>query len=262
MTASIWKVGTTNAFSTTLNGGITNTDTTINLTTTTGLQAPGVLAIDRVDANNTSTPTAREYISFTGIDGNAINGCTRGLGGSTAQSHSSGARVEENWSITHWNDFLDAFAASHTSAGAIVTSTASIVTIIGQNGTFSNSLNVSGASLIGNFPLTPTWFISGAVSLATTSVGAAVAMPQPGIWQFFSATLKTPASGASLILDFNKNGVSIFDAGTRPLISGGGTFVSTASIATKTFGAGDVFTLDIDSGAGSGSDLTYLGRAK
>lgn len=251
MTAKIWKTGTVNAFSTTLNGGITDTDATIALTSVTGLQAPGIIVIDRKDANNVLTPVVREYISFTGIAGNSITGCTRGLGGSTAQSHASGAKVEEPWDVTKWGDFLDAYAVSHDTTGKLVTSTATI----------SGMLNISGASLVGNFPITPVWVISGGVSLATTSVGPSVSMPQAGNWKWFTATLKTPASGASLIIDFNKNGVSIFDAGTRPLIIGGGTFVSTASINTKSFNAGDTFTLDIDSGAGSGSDLTFLGRA-
>jgi len=251
MTASIWKVGTSNAFSTTLNGGITDTDTTIALTTTTGLQFPGVVVIDRVDANSVSTPTTREYISFTGISGNSITGASRGLGGSTAQSHSSGAKVEEAWSITHWNDFLSAFAVSHDTTGKLVASTA----------TLSGMVNVAGASLVGNFPINPVWIVSGAVSLATTSVGPSISMPQDGAWKWFTATLKTPASGASLMLDLNKNNVSIFEAGTRPIIVGGGTFVSTASINTKAFNAGDTFTLDIDTGGGLGTDLTLLGRA-
>lgn len=251
MSANIWKTGTINAFSTTLNGGITDTDATIALTSVTGLQAPGVIVVDRIDANNVSTPTVREYISFTDIAGSSITGCSRGLGGSTAQAHSSGAKIEEPWSIIHWNDFLDTFAVSHDLGGNIVASGATLV----------GAINISGASLIGNLPITPVWFISGAVSLATTAVGAAMSMPQAGTWQYFTATLKTPASGASLVLDFNKNGTSIFQAGTRPLISGGGTFVSTASINTKSFIAGDTFTLDIDIGGGMGSDLTFLGRA-
>lgn len=261
MGANIWKTGTVNAFSTSLNGGITDTDTTIALTSVTGLQYPGVLVIDRIDANNISTPTIREYVSFTGIAGSSITGCTRSLGGSLAQAHSSGAKVEETWSVTHWNDFLDMFAVAHDTTGKIVTSTATISTLITQNATFNNSINLSGASIVGNFPITPVWVISGAMSLATASIGPSVAMPQNGMWQWFSATLKTPASGASFILDFNKNGTSIFDAGTRPYIAGGGTFVSTASVATKAFNAGDVFTLDVDAGAGSGTNLTYMGRA-
>lgn len=251
MAVNIWKTGTVNAFSTTLNGGITDTDATIALTSVTGLQAPGVIVIDRIDANNVSTPITREYISFTDIAGSSITGCTRGLGGSTAQAHSSGAKVEEPWSITHWNDFLDTFAVSHDVDGKLITSGA----------TLTGPVNISGASLIGNLPITPVWIVSGLMSLATTSIGPTLTMPQSGNWQFFSATLKFPASGASLILDLNKNGVSIFDSGTRPLIAGGGTYVSTASIATKAFVSGDQFTLDIDAGAGLGKDLTFLGRA-
>ncbi len=261
MTANIWKVGTSNAFSTSLNGGITDTDETITLTSVTGLQAPGVLTIDRIDANNVSTPITREYISFTDIAGMAVTGCVRGIGGSLAQSHSSGTHVEETWSITHWNDFLDMFAVAHDTTGKIVTSTATITTVISQDATFSNSINLSGASITGNLPITPVWVVSGAMSVATTSVGPSVSMPQNGTWKWFSATLKTPVSGASFILDFNKNGTSIFEAGTRPYIPGGSLFVSTASIATKTFVAGDIFTLDVDAGAGTGSNLTYMGRA-
>lgn len=271
MTANIWKVGTNNAFSTTLNGGITDTDTTINLTTTTGLQAPGVITVDRVDANNTATPTTREYISFTGIDGNAINGCTRGLGGSTAQAHSSGAKIEETFTVTHWGDFLDTFAVSHDSSGNVVVSSASIVTLnntrisnvslTSQDVTITNSLNISGASLTGNFPLTPVWVIAGNVSGPTTSVGPSITMPQAGVWDWFSLTLKNPASSASLMVDINKNGTSIMGS-LLPVILPNGTYISTASIGTLSFSAGDTFTIDIDAGGGLGSDLSIMGRAR
>ncbi len=275
MAANIWKVGTSNAFNTTLNGGITAGDASITLASVSGIQAPGVLVIDRVDANNTATPTTREYISFTGIAGSAVTGCSRGLGGSSAQSHNSGARVEEVWSITHWNDFLDTFAVSHDSTGKIVsTSTATLSTIrlltnlnasgasvIDGDLTIWNSLTLSGASINGNFGVHPAWVIGGGVSLATTTVGKPLPMPASGTWRFFSAVLRTPASGASLLVDINKNGTSIFtDQNTRLLISGAGTFVSTASIGTKTFSAGDIFTLDVDTGGGSGQDLTVIGR--
>lgn len=73
--------------------------------------------------------------------------------------------------------------------------------------------------------------------------------------------LRTPASGASLVIDINKNGTSIFtDQNTRLLISGGGTYASTASIGTKGFTAGDILSADIDMGGGSGSDLSIIGR--
>jgi len=118
MTAKLWKTGTSNAITTTLNGSITSSDTTIALTSSTGLQYPGIIVVDRVDANDTATPLIREYISFTGISGNSLTGCVRtGLGGSTAQSHNSGATVEEVWSVDHWNDFISAFTAEHSLLG-------------------------------------------------------------------------------------------------------------------------------------------------
>lgn len=127
MAAALWYTGTVNATTTTLNGSITDVVTTVVLTSSTGLQAPGVIVVDRIDSNDTETPTVREYISFTGISSNSLTGCTRGLGGSTAQSHSSGAKVEEVWTITHWNDFLSAFDAEHGSDGTHDTATVALL---------------------------------------------------------------------------------------------------------------------------------------
>lgn len=257
MSAKLWETGTSNAFSTTLNGSISASDTSITLTTATGLVAPGVICIDRVDALNTATPTKREYVSFTGISTNTLTGCTRGVAGSTAQSHNSGATVEENWSTTHWGDAIDFLQVSHDSSGNIVaTSTATLTTV-----RLYTHLNASGASITGRFPLNPGWVIGGLVSLATTSVGKPFPMPQEGLFSFWTLTLRAPASGSALIVDINKNGSSIFDSGTRPTIAAGGTFVSTASIAIRSFNAGDIFSADIDQGGGLGQDLTILGRA-
>ena len=263
MAINLWDVATTNAFSSTLNGTIAAGDTTITLTSVTGLVAPGVLCIDREDANVTATPLLREYVSFTGISSLQITGVTRAVAGSTGQAHSSGAIIEENMSVTHWGDLKDFLEVAHTSAGKILTSTATITDILDVVTTIVRThLYASGASITGRFPINPTWVVGGTVSLATTSVGKPLPMPQQGFLQFFSAVLRTPASGSSLVLDINKNGTSIFtDQNTRLLISGGGTFVSTASIGTKTLNAGDIFTMDIDIGGGTGADLTVIGRA-
>lgn len=117
MAARLLKTATSNAFSTTLNGSVAAGDTSITLTTTSGLQAPGIIIINRQDANGTNTPNAREYVSFTGITSNTLTGCTRGLGGSTAQAHASDSLVEEVFSVTHWNDLLDYLDAEHNSDG-------------------------------------------------------------------------------------------------------------------------------------------------
>ena len=256
MAARLLEAGTINAFSTTLNGAISASDATIALTTTTGLVAPGVICVDRTDGSGNATPVKREYISFTGISSNDITGCTRGLAGSTAQTHNSGAQVEENFSVTHWGDMIDFLQVSHDSSGNIVSSTATISTL--RNFTH---FNASGASITGRFPINPGWVVGGLVSLATTSVGKPLPMPQEGLFQFFSAVLRSPASGSALIIDVNKNFSSIFDSGTRPTIAAGGTFVSTASIAIRAFNSGDILTMDIDQGGGLAQDLTVLGRA-
>ena len=137
------------------------------MTAVTGLQAPGVLVIDRVDGNGTATNTLREYISFTGISTNTLTGVSRGLGGSAAQAHLSGAVVEENMSISHWNDMLDYLAVSHDTAGNIISSNATItnatlITPFISTATITTAnINVltvfsafygSGASINGVFP--------------------------------------------------------------------------------------------------------------
>lgn len=121
MAAKLWALGTANAFSTTLNGSITDSDSSITLTTVSGLVAPGVLVIDRLDSSNVSTPNTREYISFTGISTSTLTGVSRGLGSSTAQSHSSGAKVEECFSISHWNDLVSFLEVAHDADGNIDT---------------------------------------------------------------------------------------------------------------------------------------------
>ncbi len=117
MANTIWKASTVNAFNTTLNGSITDADVTIVLSSVTGLQAPGVLVIDRTDGAGGITTSNREYISFTSINGSSIEGVARGLGGSSAQAHNSGAQVEEVISITHWNDLRDWALVDHNTDG-------------------------------------------------------------------------------------------------------------------------------------------------
>jgi hypothetical protein len=258
MAAKLWKAATVNAFSTTLNGSITGSDGTITLTTVTGLQFPGVLVIDRTDGNGNNTPTVREYISYTGISGSQLTGCSRGLAGSTNQAHNSGAIIEEAMSITHWGDLLDWLSVSHDVNGNVVISSTATMSVA----RVYTHINASGASITGNFPINPGWSVGGLVSLATTAVGKPLPIPQAGLLQFFCAVTRTPVSGGSLLLDINKNGVSIFtDQNTRLVFPAGGTFVSTASIGLRTLNPGDILTFDIDNGGGTASDLTVLGRA-
>lgn len=144
-------------------------------------------------------------------------------------------------------------------AGLILTSTASIGRIETPVAVVSSNVRASGASISGTFPIHPTWGIAGFASGATAVAGKPLPVPVSGSWQWFTLTSRTPVSGASLTIDVFKNYVSIFDTGTRPAILGGGTLVSTASIATKAFIGGDIFTVDIING-GNVADLTVIGR--
>ena len=234
MTAALWKTGTVNAFSTTLNGGITDTDATIALTTTTGLQYPGVIVIDRVDANNTSTPTTREYISFTGISGNSITGCDRGgLGGSTAQSHSSGAKVEEAWSITHWNDFLDAIANVLDSAGALdttkVVDLATAQTLTNKTLTAPVINNATGTWISRVNPRTTTEASSATPTINTdnTDIHTITALAT-AITSMTTNLSGTPVNGQKLV-------IRILDNGTARAITWGASFASRgATLPTTT----------------------------
>ena len=227
----------------------------MTLTSVTGLQASGVIVLDRQDGSGNNTPSLREYITYTGISGNDLTGVTRGVAGSTAQSHGSGKLAEEVFSVTHWNDLYDYLTAEHTAAGLHVMSTPTLTTP-----RVVTALQASGASAVGSFPLFPVFTIPGFSSAASTDVAPKLTMPRIGNWESFSVSSRTPASACSLTIDINLNGTSIFNTIGRPNILGAGTFNSTASISTKAFVKGGQFTVDIDTG-GNISDIVVQGIA-
>lgn len=173
MAANLFKVGTSNAFSTTLNGTITDSANAVTLTTVSGLQYPGVIVLDRVDSNGTATPVAREYISFTGITGSQLTGVVRGLGGSSAQAHNSGAVVEECFSVDHWNDLIDSVLNILTPAGAL--DTTKIVSPTGIETLTNKTLTapVLGGSVTGTYTLAGTPTIT-SPTIATPSVSGTI----------------------------------------------------------------------------------------
>lgn len=259
---ALWKAPSVNFGSTSLNGAINSSVGTITLNSTSNLKSPGYVVIDRQDANGTNTPNSREVVSYTGISGNDLTGCTRGADGSTQRSHSDGALVEPVLTIGMWNDQQDFLAVSlSTVDGSLrALSSASIATLTSTDVTVTNSLNLSGASITGNFPLNPVFSFVGSLSGPTTSPQTALSMPNAGSFKWISVMTRTVASGASAVIDVNINGTSIFDTTTRPAIAGGGTFVSTASIATKAFTAGARLTWDYDTTGGHITDFVIQGR--
>lgn len=213
------KAPTTDFTSTTLNGSINASATTITVNDASKIQVPTYIVVDRQDANGNNTANAREVMYVSAKSGNDLT-VTRGVNNSTARSHNDASKVEPIFTVGMYADLYTVFTQVHDTSG-----------------------NING-----NIPITPVWVIPGVASAATTSIGKPLDMPSSATIQWASVTLRAPISGASLIIDINKNFSSIFQAGTRPFILGGGTFVSTASINTKNFVAGDVFSVDIDAG--------------
>ena len=84
--------GQTSSIGTTLNGGITATDTTITLTSVAGLPATGFLLIEN------------ETVQYGYISGNVLNNCFRAQNGTTAAAHSTGVAVytQNLPSVTLW----------------------------------------------------------------------------------------------------------------------------------------------------------------
>jgi hypothetical protein len=84
--------GQTSSVGTTLNGGISATDTTITLTSTVGLATTGFVLIEN------------ETVQYGYIDGNQLMNCFRGQNNTTAVAHSTAAAVySQNLpSVTVW----------------------------------------------------------------------------------------------------------------------------------------------------------------
>lgn len=228
------------------------TSLTLNQSVASVIQAPGYGWIDRVDSSGSLTPTKREYFYFTGVSGADLTGLTRGVAGSTDQVHAVGAIVEFGPNVSEEGDKYSAFTQEHTVNG--VHASLPSITYIKTSTLLdvsSAEIRASGASLTGVNAIRPVWVITSLKSGPSTNVSVPIDMPSSGTIDFVSIILKSPISSASLVIDINKNLTSIFDAGTRPSILGGGTFVSTASIATKIFAKGSVFTVDLDNGGNS-----------
>jgi hypothetical protein len=251
---ALYKAPGINFTSTTLNGGINNSVDTITLSSTTNLKSPGYIVIDRQDVNGVNTPTLREVVKYTAISGSDLTGCTRGADGSTNLSHLTGALVEPVLTVGMWNDQQDFLAVSLATIDGSLRplSTASIVDL--------TVTSLSAVTISANVPLNPVFSFVGPLSGITASPQTALAMPNDGSFKWFSVMTRTVASGASAVIDINMNGTSIFDAGTRPVIIGGGTYVSTASIATKSFLSGGKLTWDYDS-ASYITDIVIQGRS-
>jgi hypothetical protein len=287
--ATFYKAPTVNYKQTTLNGAIGSGDLTITLNSTTNIQYPGYVVIDRQDASGNNTPTAREVVSFTGIAGNNLTGCTRGADNSSALGHNNGALVETMMTVGAWNSLVNGVATFTDANGLLsaiispvsiaygnfnqiaVSSVASIAQLrtpnafIG-NATVTGTISASGASVVG-FGGTGTGGFNGILQVAgglasLANAGGLVPIPTAFTGQFIQLMAQTPASAASIYVTLNKNFATYGVVG----LLAQATFASSASIATPALAAGDVLTMDVlvagaTTSRYTGSDLTLLLRA-
>ena len=89
-----WSGTVANALTTTLNGAIDASTTTVVLTSAVNFPSTGTNHIQ----------IGSEEISYTGISGNTLTGVTRGARGTTAASHSDGATITNTSDFVAWGE--------------------------------------------------------------------------------------------------------------------------------------------------------------
>lgn len=103
-------------FATTLSGSMLNTDTSMSLSSATGLPtSTGItLVVDATDpTSGAATPTLKEVMTGT-LSGTTVSNLVRGQEGTTTQAHASGANVVMWITANLWNDFQTAFLLGHS----------------------------------------------------------------------------------------------------------------------------------------------------
>lgn len=248
-----------------LNGAIDLTTQTITLNNTTSMQTPGSVIIDRINASGVATPNSREVVTYTGINGNDLTGCTRGADSSTARSHNDTAIVETVPTVGMWNSLTTIVSTGFTSDGYLkaISSPVSIArihtTAIFTSGiTITNSINASGASVvgIGAGGMNAIFQVPGSLA-SQANIGGMILVPTALDGRFISAGVQTPSSIASIGVHVLKNGAVY---GVCEILAAT-TFASTASISSIALVAGDRLTLDIRSTSSLAGELSVLLRA-
>lgn len=154
--ANLYSVPLENGVQLTLqNALLTGQTSTITFTgsVTAKLQAsasmPGILVIDRVDANGNETPTKTEYISFTGVTGSTVTGLVRGLSNTTDQDHAAGAIVELVPDVVWAQGLNDVFTTQHNSDGTHKTLSLISLASVTINNSVANNLTITTPFLTG-----------------------------------------------------------------------------------------------------------------
>ena len=149
-------------YSTTLNGGISNSATTITVVSTTGFSTAGAIFI------------GAELITYTGKTPTTFTGCTRGAAGSSAASHSTGASVSgAQVAVANTATLLQINTTTLSNGVSLNTSTSELtVAVAGKyNFAFSAQLNNSTAGQT----RVAIWFAINGSNLAASTSWATIA---------------------------------------------------------------------------------------
>ena len=198
-----------NALTTTLNGAINASTTTIVLTTVVNFPSTGTNHIS----------IGSEDISYTGISGNTLTGVTRGARGTTAASHSDGATVTNSSDFVAWGEAASGDLVIDPGLWSIDNFGGKIIALIHNAQVFEWDANASNATA------TRATIISGA---PTASRDMIVSTPDRHLVFFGTeTTIGTPSTQDEMFIRFsNQEDINTYTptatntAGTQRLADG------------------------------------------
>lgn len=213
----------TNYLTKTLSGAINDSANTITLSNTTNMTAPGYIVIDRTNSAGEASPNSREVVSYTGISGSDLTGCTRGADGSTARTHIDASLVETMLTVGMWNSLATIVGKAVTNDGYLRPIASPMSISILQ---ISTMINVSGASIVGIGTADP-------LTIKNISITSIASIAQANITQTFGTNatitarlnvgqvaLNSIASAATAEFDIrNQNGNLVIRPGTSKLVA-------------------------------------------
>lgn len=210
-----------NAFETTLATSLDSTSMTVDVVDATGLTTPCYVVLD-VDV-----PASREYVRVSSIASNTLTLSERYLAGSaqtSGLSHSSGAKVSGSLAAQSLEDLHDRISALDGSMDEFITFTR-VGDLVVESGTIH-------------------WPVPYGLTI-----------------QDVRARVSSAPTGAGVIVDVLKNGVTIFtNSANRPTISGGSYEGVSGTPDVTALTAGDYLSVDVDQvGSGTpGADLSVV----